>query len=155
MTGTSPIDDLPIACDPSGITDEQSKRWMEEIVPQVYKAVQEIRELPNGYAWRLPGEPDVLMLIAEDLNIERLCCPFLRYTLEIEPNHGAFWLSMTGAEGAKEFLRITYEHVNMFDAEVAQAAGLNVANSKNLETVEEVLQAVDTINEEFAQTHQH
>lgn len=148
MNATTPTDDLPIVCDPSGITAEQSKHWLDEIVPQVYKSVQEIRELPNGYAWRLPSEPHILMLIAEDLNIERLCCPFLRYTLEIEPGHGAFWLSMTGGEGAKEFLRITYEGYNMFDPEVAKAAGLNVANGKNLDTVEAVFEAVDTINEQ-------
>ncbi|MBZ0290446.1 MAG: hypothetical protein K8I30_22665 [Anaerolineae bacterium] len=154
MSNTTPTDDLPIVCDPSGITAEQSKRWLEEIVPQVYKAVQEIRELPDGYAWRLPGETNILMLLAEDLSIERLCCPFLRYTLEIEPGRGDFWLSMTGGEGAKDFLRITYEGFNLFDAEVARAAGLNVSDGKNLDTVEAVFQAVDTINTQFAQSHQ-
>src|SRR4051812_44572411 len=138
MTRTTPTNDLPIMCDPSGITAEQSKHWLEEIVPQGYKAVQEIRELPKGSAGPVPREPEILMLIAEDLNMERLCCPFLRYTLEIEPGHGAFWLSMTGGEGAKEFLRITYEGFNMFDVEVAKAAGLNVSNGKNLDTAEAV-----------------
>ena len=60
---------------------------------------------------------------------------------------------MTGGEGAKEFLRITYEGFNLFDAEVARAAGLNVSDGKNLDTVEAVFQAVDTINEQYAQTH--
>lgn len=36
---------------------------------------------------------------------ERLCCPFFRFGLEIEPNSGPLWLRLTGSEGVKEILR--------------------------------------------------
>ena len=93
----------PLACVPSALTPDQQEYWVKEIVPKLYREVQEIQELPNGWVWRLPSTPQVLMLVAEDLNMERLCCPFVNYTLEIEPNHGPFWLRMTGGEGVKEF----------------------------------------------------
>jgi hypothetical protein len=144
---------LPIVCDPSGISPKEMELWVNEIVPRLYKAVEEIQELPNGYLWRLPNNPEILPLVAADLNMERLCCPFLTYTLEIEPNHGPFWLRMTGGEGAKEFLRLSFESANVLDEQVAQAAGFKVS-SKNMDTVETVLETIETINEEFAQTHQ-
>lgn len=143
--------EVPIACDPSGISPEEMDRWMKVIIPKVYKAVQEIQELPDGWAWRLPSTPEILMLVAEDLNIERRCCPFINYTLEIPPNKAPFWLRMTGREGVKEFLRMGFEEANYFDEEVAKAAGLHVA-AKEIDSVEGVLEAVDTLNERYAKS---
>jgi hypothetical protein len=70
---------------------------------QLYAAVQEVQELPDGYAFRLPTDPEMLLLVAEDLNMERLCCPFLRFTLEIEPNGGHFGYASRVGKGSKSF----------------------------------------------------
>ena len=37
---------------------------------------------------------------------ERLCCPFLGFTLELAPDHGPLWLRVTGPDGAKAILRV-------------------------------------------------
>lgn len=145
-------EDLPIACDPSALTPDQQEYWVKEIVPKLYKAVQEIQELPNGWALRLPSTSEILLLVAEDLNMERLCCPFVNYTLEIEPNHGPFWLRWTGGEGVKEFLRMGFESANLFDVQVAKAAGLNVPTGPTMDSVETALEAVDRLNERYARS---
>jgi hypothetical protein len=139
-----------IACDPGALTAEDHKQWLEEIGPQLYGAIQEIQELPNGYAFRLPNDPEILLLAVEDLNMERLCCPFVRYTLEIEPNKGPFWLRFTGGEGVKEFLRLAFEAGNLLDERVAKAAGFNVTARTDLNSVETTLETIDRINERFA-----
>ena len=36
---------------------------------------------------------------------ERLCCPFLTFTLEVSPERGPLLLRLTGAEGVKDFIR--------------------------------------------------
>jgi len=141
-----------IACDPNALAPDQQEYWVKEIVPKLYSAVQEIQELPNGWAWRLPSTPEILLLVAEDLNMERLCCPFVHYTLEIEPNQGPFWLRMTGSEGVKGFLRMAHEGANYFDAQVAKAAGLDVSASPEIDSVETALEATDRLNERFART---
>jgi hypothetical protein len=33
-----------------------------------------------------------------------LCCPFFGFALEMEPEGGAVWLSLTGREGVKPFI---------------------------------------------------
>lgn len=151
LTDKMPKTEVTIACVPNAVAPDKQEYWLKEIVPKLYKAVQEIQELPNGWAWRLPSSPEILTLVAEDLNIERLCCPFVNYTLEIKPNRGPFWLRMTGGEGVKEFLKVAYEGVNYFDPQVAKAAGLDISASPEIDSIEAALEAADRLNERFAE----
>jgi hypothetical protein len=67
------------------------------------QAVQEIRELPDGLSFRFRA--DEYDAVTEFVGRERLCCPFLTFTLDVAPNRGPVWLRLTGPEGVKAFLR--------------------------------------------------
>lgn len=67
------------------------------------EAVTEIRELPDGLAFRFPAEE--YEAVAEFVARERLCCPFLRFALELAPERGPLWLRVTGAAGVVAFIR--------------------------------------------------
>ena len=71
---------------------------------KLFRAVQEIRELPNGYSFRLPNQSDILVTAAQFIALERLCCPFFGFGLEVEREGGAIWLSLTGRDGVKPFI---------------------------------------------------
>ena len=146
-----PANDLPIACNPNAISAEQSERWMV-VGKQMYQAIQEVRELSNGYAFRLPSDSAILLIIAEDLTIERLCCPFLRFTLDIAPAGGPVWLSFTGPEGTKTFLKFSFEEANLLNGEVAKAAGFDVSARKNLDSIAAGVELTEIVNERYAQT---
>jgi hypothetical protein len=120
------------------------------VVKDIYRAVEEVQELPDGYAFRLPAHGEVLMLAAEEINFERLCCPFLRFELEVEPNGGPFWMRFTGGDGATEFLRMGLESGDLLDLRVAQAAGLNLAGAVRLDSVDTVLDTISEVNDRFA-----
>jgi hypothetical protein len=77
----------------------------EEIAQHVFAAVQEMRELPTGYALRLPNESDMLQKVIAFISDERLCCPFFHFDLDIAANKGPVWLSLTGATDVKPFLQ--------------------------------------------------
>ncbi|HEY9710052.1 MAG TPA: hypothetical protein V6D48_17730, partial [Oculatellaceae cyanobacterium] len=47
------------------------------------------------------------LAIAKFIENERLCCPFFRFGLDVEPNSGPLWLRLTGGEGVKEILQTT------------------------------------------------
>jgi hypothetical protein len=141
--------DAPIACDPTAISPDQQESWVK-VVKDIYRAVEEVQELPDGYAFRLPARGDVLMLAAEEINFERLCCPFLHFNLEVPPNSGPIWLRFTGGAGAKEFLRMGFESGDLLDPHVAQAAGLNTANATRLDSVATVLDTISELNDQFA-----
>ena len=144
------LDELPIVCDYNAVTPDQQEYWVKEIVPKLYPAVQEIQELPNGWAWRLPSTPEMLKLVTEDLNLERLCCPFIHYTLEIERNQGPFWYRMTGGEGVKEYLRMAFAEANLFDEQVLKAAGFDVSNRTTIDSVPTTMEVIDSVNQRFA-----
>jgi hypothetical protein len=86
---------------------------------------------------------------AEDLNLEQRCCPFMRFVIEIEPEHGPLWLRWTGPHGTKEFLRLAFEGADLIDPEVARAAGLDTSSRRRVSTVPEALAMVE-INGQFA-----
>jgi hypothetical protein len=101
---TRPVKESPIACDMSAI--EPGLRAAHIATGgRVFRAAVEIRELPNGYAFRLTGDAEMLSKIAEFIALERLCCPFLGFALEVEPEGGLVWLRLTGREGVKAFIR--------------------------------------------------
>jgi hypothetical protein len=148
---TTTQSEVPIACNPHAVPAEKRERWMI-VGTQLYGAVQEVQELPDGYAFRLPTDPEMLLLVAEDLNMERLCCPFLRFAFEIEPNGGPFWLRFTGGEGVKEFLRMSFESSNLLNEQVAQAAGFSIVSRTELDSVETTIATISEVNERFAKT---
>jgi hypothetical protein len=65
--------------------------------------VTEIRELPDGLAFRFPA--DEYEAVTQFIGRERLCCPFLRFVLEVAPERGQLVLTLTGAEGVAAFIR--------------------------------------------------
>ena len=93
----------PFACDMTAIAPEQRGAHVATI-EKLFRSVQSKRELPDGYAFELPNDPDVLLTAAEFISRERLCCPFFGFRLEIKRESGSIWLSLTGREGVKPFI---------------------------------------------------
>jgi len=98
--------DLAPACaiDETALDSSQRERH-QEVCRQVINAIQEVKELPDGYALSLPLEPGMIMATAEFISLEQKCCGFFGFSLELAPNNGPMWLSLTGRAGAKEFLQ--------------------------------------------------
>jgi hypothetical protein len=93
----------PFACDMTAIPAEQRGAHHALIRRLMTEAVEEIRELPNGLAFRFPAEE--YNAVTELIGGERLCCPFLAFSLEVSPERGSLLLRLTGAQGVKEFIR--------------------------------------------------
>ena len=94
----------PFRCDMSAIEPTQRKQHIATTVA-VFRAVEEIHELPNGYTFRLPNDATMLLQTAEFIMREKLCCPFFGFSVKVEPEGGPLWLCLTGAEGIKPFIQ--------------------------------------------------
>ena len=92
-------DDIPIAC---CLTSAELRDREATLLAQFRSAVIETEELPDGYAFSVPGNDMWITTIAV---AERECCPFLTFELVAQPNMGPVIVSVTGPAGAKEFLR--------------------------------------------------
>lgn len=62
--------------------------------------------LPDGYAFRVPGDKKRLALVCELIVAERECCPFLTFEVTAQPNMGAVSVRVTGPPGTKDFLKV-------------------------------------------------
>lgn len=97
----------PIACDFRALDAGQRAR-QEQLYNQVHAAVEEVSELADGYALRLPADATMVLTVAEFAALERQCCPFFAFGLDLEAREqgpGALWLRVTGREGVKEYAR--------------------------------------------------
>lgn len=94
----------PFACRMDAIEADRRPQHIST-ARHLFSSVSEIKELSNGYAFRLPDESEVLLKVAEFISLERLCCPFFDFTLEVEREGGDVRLHLTGREGVKPFIR--------------------------------------------------
>ena len=97
---TDVAEETPIACILTG--DELAERGDE--VNGLFAAVEEVRELTDGYAFRFPGDDATAARVLEFTLAERRCCPFFTFELVFEPNIGAIWVHLCGSSAVKEFV---------------------------------------------------
>src|SRR3989442_2267978 len=91
-------------CDFSAMDQDQRKRHSilaRDLLPKHL----EMKELPDGYAFRFPNDQVLFTGLSELATLERLCCPFLTITLELQRDQGPMWLKLSGEEGVEHFLR--------------------------------------------------
>ena len=99
---------IPIACDIT-VLPPSAQEQTAITLPDLLQSVQDIQKLPTGYAFQFPNKPGMWLALAQFIDRERQCCPFLHFTLKAKPNNSPFWLHMTGDEGVKQFLE-TFWH---------------------------------------------
>ncbi len=91
------------ACDMRAIDPGQREEHMQN-ARQLVGKVQGIEERPDGYTLKLPLETLILLKADQFIALERLCCPFFRFTVEIEPAASSFWVGLAGPPGIKPFI---------------------------------------------------
>lgn len=74
--------------------------------------------MEDGFAFRFPGGEAVdekLEVLSTWIAGERRCCPFYRFEVIVEPEHGPLWLRLRGRESVK---RYTVNKLRDFDPTV-------------------------------------
>ena len=95
----------PFACDVKALTPEERRRHFEELGPQLRSLRKRVHELPEGYEFEFPADPDTFALVTEWSIQERACCPFFDIDIRLDREGGPLRLRLTGREGAKEFIK--------------------------------------------------
>lgn len=105
MIDTEELDnnETVFACEMMAIEPTQREAHIENI-QQLMGQVQSTRELADGYKLELPLIDDILIKAAQFVQLERLCCPFFSFYLELGPKARSFWLGLTGPAGVKPFI---------------------------------------------------
>jgi hypothetical protein len=94
----------PIAC--TLTSAEHAQR--QQAVRDLFRSVDAVQELPDGYAFRFPGDDHSFAALAEFIAVERRCCPFFTFTLLVAPDGGPLWLHLRGSMEIKTFVGKTF-----------------------------------------------
>jgi len=75
-----------------------------EELDDIFKHVQQVNELADGYALCFPGSDDWANRLMQFITFERRCCPFFTFALVFELKQGPIWLHLRGPEGVKPII---------------------------------------------------
>ena len=92
--------EIPLACT---LTKSELVTRSAE-VKDLFKHVQQVDELADGYALRFPGSDGWANKLVQFIAFERGCCPFFTFALLFEPKQGPIWLHLRGPEGVKAII---------------------------------------------------
>ena len=95
--------DLPIACNPGAFDAEERERW-KALGTRLIRGAHAQCDLPNGYAFELERTPETLRDLAQFVEFESRCCPFVDFTIRVPSAGRGVVLEMTGREGVKAML---------------------------------------------------
>ena len=95
----------------------------EELAGGLLAAVEDVVELPDGYAYRFAGADSPLESLLEFIAAERRCCPFLAFEIAFEPHGGLLWLRMRGSPRVKTFI------AEAFNSRVAVPVGMRASQA--------------------------
>ena len=95
--------EAPIACNPGAFTGEDHGKW-QALGKRLIAENKGRRELANGFAFELDRTPVTLREVAEFVEFESKCCPFVDFTVRVPSGGRGVLLEMTGREGVKEML---------------------------------------------------
>jgi hypothetical protein len=106
----------PIACHVDALSRSQRDRH-QTLAEKLRSAIVEKTELANGYVLaldlsRLPtdaaGAPFCVVEVAEWVDLEARCCPFLDFGIDLPGKGGLVRLRLTGGNGVKAFLETEF-----------------------------------------------
>lgn len=75
------------------------------LITALHRTALERRELEQGLAIRFSGDATTERRIFEFIAMERNCCPFLSFQLNLAAERGSIWMKVEGPRGVKEFAR--------------------------------------------------
>jgi hypothetical protein len=93
---------IPIVC---SLTDKELRERREKYHNRVAGSLIESEELDNGTRFRFRIGNSTLVDLAEIINLERDCCPFLSFSLAIDTGSNTVSLEMIGPGKTREIIR--------------------------------------------------
>jgi hypothetical protein len=94
-----------VAC---SLSEADQARRSEAVMRDLFAFAEEVAELPDGYAWRFPGDGGWDAKLLDFIAEERTCCANFHVELVFEPRLGPLWLRLRGPDGVKAFITETF-----------------------------------------------
>lgn len=92
---------IPIRCE---LTDAELRHRRKDYLDKIAGALIESGELENGFKYRFRIADMLIQDLAEVIDLERRCCPFLNFKMSVESGKESVSLELTGPQGTKEMI---------------------------------------------------
>jgi hypothetical protein len=96
--------EIPIACDLDALAPVERER-RRTLIHALAQAIVGSVELEHGFELGVDSARLDLPALAEWLALERRCCPFLHFRIELAAGDGPVTVALSGGDGVKDFLR--------------------------------------------------
>jgi hypothetical protein len=110
--------EIPIACN---LSDSELRERRETILNFFRQSPGQSETLAAGLAFSFQPSSEVLTRLAQLLDLERRCCPFLTFRIVVEAGDLPIRLGVTGAAAAKKVIADLF---GFFSGEKADSSGL-------------------------------
>jgi hypothetical protein len=97
----------PFACDLRALTSAEREDQVH-VASRLLESLLETRELADGYAFEFDSRRISFTEITRWIDLERRCCPFFDFHLELRRNNGPITVRLTGRDGVKAFIRTEF-----------------------------------------------
>lgn len=87
------------------LTSPELQKRKQAVLASLRQQVQAREELSNGFKYKFSGTDALLDEIIAFIKSERKCCDFFTFGLAISDDQSNIFLSITGPDGAKDFIK--------------------------------------------------
>jgi hypothetical protein len=94
---------VPLACNLKAFTSDERADW-RKLLDEVKRAASPSGELKDGYTFRINPTQVSIVEVARWIDLERKCCPFIDFEMNLRGANGALSLALKGREGVKQFI---------------------------------------------------
>jgi len=101
---------IPIACN---LSDSELRERRETILNFFRQSLLRVTPLPLGRAFSFPPSSEVLTRLAQLVDLERQCCPFLTFKIVVEAGDSPIRLEVTGTAAAKKVIADLFGFLNL------------------------------------------
>jgi hypothetical protein len=98
----------PLACNLRAFSTTERADWRKRL-DQVMLAVSAVRDLSEGYSFQINPHRTSFLEVAQWIELERKCCPFFVFELELDGGSGTIQLNLRGREGVKQFIASDFQ----------------------------------------------
>lgn len=95
----------PIACK---LTDRALRERLDALRTGLFARTQSVQQGDNSITFMFAGTDELVKNLTQFVVLERQCCPFLHFTLDIPPEPGDVKLVLSGNDTTRTFIQDTF-----------------------------------------------
>jgi len=112
----------PIAC---SLTSPELRQRLDHLRTTLFAETRALQEDASGFTFRFENTDAHVDALMEVVRLERQCCPFLHFQIDIAPEPATLSLHLGGADGARAFILSTFVPLTRVPGD-----GQNIANDR-------------------------